>query len=484
MSDTPAKSSRRVWIVLSVLVLVAGTGAAAYFLGVKLPFLAGKSPDKPKAERQTRLKVELVTGKGIPDHTLSVPEDVRVSLNIRKHGEDLVAIADPPPPLGNRPLTLVGSTMFDPATLHRVRARFVGKVTSIATKKVFHGNTYEDRELRSGDEVDANSVLAVFESIDVGMKKNDLIDALVNMKLDRQVQESADENSAIPLVQKLIFRQKVEADQNAINRAVQNLEVFELPKEDIDAVYKEADNIIKLGTVGKRDTRKDPKWARVELRAPDSGTIVERNVNKKELVQDNNQNLFQIAKVDKVVVQINAHEDELRELLALKPEDRKWTIQPYGLGPADAIDGYIEEIGLLEDAFQHTIPLRGRIENKNKALRGRQFVTATIKLPPPPNVLEVPSTAVMDDGKQAIVFVQDPKNASYFSMRRVHVAYRFDDKVFVSSMLTDQEMKLTQAEKDQGLLPKQPLTQGDRLITAGLLELKKELDDREAELSQ
>ena len=147
----------------------------------------------------------------------------------------------------------------------------------------------------------------------------------------------------------------------------------------------------------------------------------------------------------------------LSDLLALKPEDRKWKIQPYVLGEFEPIDGYIDEIGLLEDLNQHTIPLRGRIENKNKILRGWQYVTATIKLPPPPNVLEVPSSAIVDDGEQAVVFVQDPKNPSYFTMRRVEVTYRFADRVFVSSNQALDKLELTQADKEQGLLPKRSL---------------------------
>ena len=310
MSDTPSKSRKRFWTILVVAVLLIGTGVGAYLLGIPLPLLSRKSSEKPHVARQTRLRVELLTGKDVPEHTLSVPEDVRISLNIRKNGKDIIWIAKPPKKDGNRPLTLSGSTMFDPATLHRIRARFTGKVISIPTKKVFRGNTYDEHELGSGDDVEKGELLAVFESIDVGMKKNDLIDALVNMKLDKQVLESAEESPAIPLVLKLMFRQKVEADQNAINKAAQSLEVYELPKDDVDAVYKEAEDIIKLGSAGKRQTRKDPKWARVELRAPDFGTIVERNVTRKELIQDPMLNLFQIAKVEQLVVQINAHEDE------------------------------------------------------------------------------------------------------------------------------------------------------------------------------
>ena len=41
--------------------------------------------------------------------------------------------------------------------------------------------------------------------------------------------------------------------------------------------------------------------------------------------------------------------------------------------------------------------------------------------------------------------------------------------------------KGTPEEKEQGLLPRQLLYPGQRVLTVGILELKKELEDREAE---
>jgi len=65
----------------------------------------------------------------------------------------------------------------------------------------------------------------------------------------------------------------------------------------------------------------------------------------------------------------------------------------------------------------------------------------------------------------------------------VEVVQRFDKTVFVRSKFADgkDEQPLTPQEKEEGLLPRQALKPGEKVITSGVLELKKELEDRESE---
>jgi hypothetical protein len=92
--------------------------------------------------------------------------------------------------------------------------------------------------------------------------------------------------------------------------------------------------------------------------------------------------------------------------------------------------------------------------------------------------------AIADDGWQTVVFVQlDPAKPDY-TMRRVKVTHRFDKVAYVSTVLSDEDKKLGEIQaKKQGLLPYSELHVGDRVITSGLLELKKELDDLESTLA-
>ncbi len=114
-------------------------------------------------------------------------------------------------------------------------------------------------------------------------------------------------------------------------------------------------------------------------------------------------------------------------------------------------------------------------------MRGGQYAVATIDLPPEKDVVEVPMAAIADDGRQTVVFVQPDPAKPVYTMRRVKVTHRFDKIAYVSSLLSDDDVANGQAQaKEQGLLPYSELKVGDRVITSGLLELKKELDDRES----
>src|SRR5262249_46378550 len=163
-------------------------------------------------------------------------------------------------------------------------------------------------------------------------------------------------------------------------------------------------------------------WARSELITPRDGTIVERNVSLGEYVADNTINLFTIAEVNDLLVMANPPEDQLPALLSLRPEEMRWTLQTVGATP---IDGPIEEVGYLIDATQHTAVVKGYIDNPEGKLRAGQFVSATVNLPPPPDVVEVPLTALAEDGRQSFVFVQPDPAQPRYTMRRVQVTHRF-----------------------------------------------------------
>jgi cobalt-zinc-cadmium efflux system membrane fusion protein len=266
----------------------------------------------------------------------------------------------------------------------------------------------------------------------------------------------------------------VEGDRNAIARALNTLKTWNIPDADIQAVYDEAEQISKRK--GQRDASKQDQWARVELKAPDDGTIVERNVALHEMVVDNTVNLFQIARVDRLVALANAPEDDLPALEALTTAQRRWTVRTVGSPP---IQGPIDDIGYLIDPNQHTAVLKGHIDNPRGRLRAGQFISATVELPPPAHVVEVPMSAIMEDGQQCIVFVQTDAGKSHYTMRRVVVTQRFEDTAFVRSTPSRKEEQLTPEEKELGMLPGEPLRPGERVLTTAVNELKAALLDKE-----
>ncbi|MGO9114810.1 MAG: efflux RND transporter periplasmic adaptor subunit [Thermoguttaceae bacterium] len=452
-------------------------------------FLAGKFPwSKPVAEKaelpaKEALAVKLVDGK---PNSLFVPEDVQKSLGIHKGNAVQIAVAKQPS--RNRPLVMPGSTALDPARLIRIRVRFapaeVVEIGKIDDPHASPGNVPPlRRDLQAGDPVKKGDLLAVLYSVDLGNKKNDLFDALSQLRLDEEVLKRAEVYSAaVPEVFLLSAKRNVQADINAVSRAENTLKTWAIPEEEIQAVRDDVKNY--TSDKDRRAKEKDrlKQWARVELKAPDDGYIIEQNVALHETVVDNTTNLFQIAKVDPLVVLASVPEDDLPALQDLKNQTQNhmgWTVQTVGTKP---IEGFVDDIGYLIDPNQHTAVVRGHIPNPNGLLRAGQFITAAVNLLPPKNVVEVPIGALVEDGKDSIVFVQADPNEPVFTMRRVEVTNRFERTAYVRSVPTSKkDNDRAVGENGQPSLPTEALREGERVLTTGALELKTALENKQSE---
>ena len=471
------------WIgrILFVLVLVVVAGGVAAYVFDLIP---GKASHASTESKDTPLGVQLVA-----ENTLLVPEDVRKALGIRKGNEDRIYTVEEAKEM--RKIVMPGSTALNPSTLYRVKVRFapceafeIAKVPDVSPDEREKLSSEEakklpQRELRSGDPVKKGDRLATVYSVDVGQKKNDLIDSLSQLKLDETILDSAQKaEGSLPAVFILNAVRNVEADHNNVARALNTLQAWNIPKADIDACFKEADEIIKRR--GHREVNRGDlgKWARVDLYAPEDGIIVQRDVSEHEIVNDNTVSLFQIAKVDRLSVFANVPEDEVPALMKLSTEERRWEVKTVGSEP---VNGVIDDIGILIDPSQHTAVVKGHIDNPRKILRAGQFISATVKLKPPTGVVEVPVDAVVEDGQTSVVFVQDPKDKQRFTMRRVQPTQRFDTKIFIRSTEFSKEEQRTAEEEELGIQPKEPLRAGERIITSGVGELKAALLDLQSQ---
>jgi cobalt-zinc-cadmium efflux system membrane fusion protein len=463
-----------IMVALGCLALAGG--------GFRIPWVqTSEESPAPLATKLPDLGVELVKDR---PHTLAVPEEVLKALGVRTAREDRVGVARKP--TGFRSLVMAGSTALDPTLIRRIRARFAPSPSSAEVVQI--GQVPEDRaqsaegrtvfrELRSGDRVNKGDLLATFYSVDVGNKKNDLVDAIYQLKLDQEILQRAEAHAeALSEAFILNARRAVQGDINAVNRAVNTLTTWGIPEEDIQAVRDEAEIVKKRQ--GKHDKEKEALWARVQVRAPDDGIIIERNVALHEIVADNTTNLFQIAKVDRLAVIAYIPEDELPTLEALPTARRRWTVQTVGSPP---VDGFISDIGYIIQPDQHTAVVKGYIDNPKEALRAGQFVTATVALPAPEGLAEVPIDAVVDDGQECVVFVQTNPAKNHFTMRRVQVTHRFDKTAFVRARPFARNEERSSEEEEIGSLPKEPLYPGERVLLSAVGELKSALIDLESQ---
>jgi cobalt-zinc-cadmium efflux system membrane fusion protein len=457
-------------VVGAVLLIVAITVALAV-VGVQWPFSLGQSA--PGAAPQAAAPgitqtVELVNGS---TNTITVPDPVRKALGIEP-----AAPAEPPTRMPA--LTMPGSTALDPTRVVRVRTRFNAEVMELGrTAEISaEGGATVSRDLRPGDTVRKGDVLAVVWSADVGSKKSDIVDALVQLRLDEKRLEQREEgyrNGSVPEDTLNQTRRDVLTDRSALDRAERTLRTWNVPEDEIKAARDEAEQASLRG--GKRDKEKERLWARSAVVAPRDGTIVERNVGEGEFVADNTVNLFVIADVSRLQVQAYPPEDLLPTLLALPRDKWRWTIQTVGAGTVEAP---FDEISYLLDPNQRTAVVKGYIPNPGGRLRATQFATASVDLPPSPDVVEVPLTALVDDGKLSFLFVQPDPGKDHFTLRRVLVSHRFEKTAFVKSKLTPKEKERTPDELKRGIPAAEPLTPGERYLTTGALELRSALEDR------
>jgi len=380
---------------------------------------------------------------------------------------------------------LQGTLALDNSRLGRVNSRFTGEVVEIADTleeplrdlslpelKRFLGS-YPGlaglfrRPLRFGDKVERGQLLAVVWSKDLGEKKSELVDALSQANLDRETLKNLEEiveQGAIPLARIREARRNVQASANAVAKVERTLEAWRLSREEIASIRAEAERLIRERKVASFD----PSWARVELRAPKAGTILEKNLNVGDIV-DPTQNLFKIADLSRLTVWAHIYEEDLVTLNRL-PLPLAWTIKLKADPDAPAMPGAVDTIGSIIDPVQHTALLTGTVENPDGKLRPGQFVTATIQLPRADDEVQIPDSA-LEESEGSVVFVQPDPDKLEFTMRAVAVSRRAGGVVHVRSHLTAAE------RHGRGGVLLSPLLPGERVVAHGVNHLRQTLEN-------
>lgn len=364
-------------------------------------------------------------------------------------------------------LTLSGKLSFDPDRFVRVHSRFPGEVISLGPVETGGpvAKNQESRPLRVGDRVSKGQLLAVVWSKDIGEKKSDLVDALSSLSV-----HEAQLAKLVPLEGEVIAGKLVreaerdrEADVIQIDRIERTLRSWHVTEAEINVVRDEAAKIHR-GESGK-NMAADKGWAKVEVRCPFDGTILETNTVPGTMV-DTNLDLFKIADLSVLSVLANVYEEDLRILGSLKPEQRSWTIgltsQPNGPG----IRGRFDRIGNTVDPSQHTAIIRGWLDNQDGRLLAGLSITATVELPATSDEVVIPDTALVQEGAQCTVFVAANETGNAVTRRSVALVSRGQDVAYIRSLLTADE----QASGCEALKP------GEWVVTAGSIELEGALD--------
>jgi cobalt-zinc-cadmium efflux system membrane fusion protein len=444
--------------VLSLAVLLAFVAAALPLFGLPSVAVRVRGEASESEPSEGRRSAELVPGEA---QSLRLPGDVVQALGIRTVRAEK---ASQP-----RLLEMPGALALDTNHLARVHSRFPGEVVQIGEAAV-RGPGGKPRPLRPGDQVEPGQLLAVVWSKDLGEKKSELVDALSQLRLDEESLTKLEDlyrsgNTSEAAVRQM--RRNVEAGRIAVAKAERTLRSWRLTEDEIQAVKDEAARLRAPGA--QRDLKREQDWAKVEVRARFGGKVVEKNVALGDIV-DTSTDLFKVADLSRLAVWANAYEEDLPALLALPPERWRWTVRVKADPDAAPLEGTFDSIGDIIDPSQHAALVRGDVANPQGRLRAGQFITATVELPPSPYECAIPASSLIEDGRQAVVFVQPDAGEARYSLRRVAVSRRLPGLVCVRGRLKPDEER-------KGLAPLAP---DELVVRSGAVQLKAALEELSA----
>lgn len=451
--SSPSRSYR--WAKMGVMALVGVLLVGISVRGVPLlKHLAKPAEGKLPPAKETSSRV-FFSGKD----QITLPSDVANSLQLRTVEAVPAAPRSLPP--------LAGTLALDTNFLAQVHSRFagevkeIGKVVEPATGAAGHPSSL--RPLRFGDRVEKGQVLAVIFSKELGEKKSELVDALSQLRVNRDTLDRLKSLSEGVIAQRQLreAERAVESSVVAVAKAERTLRSWQLGKAEIEAVHAEAERLFRDKGANRSEVAGD--WPRAEVTAPFGGTILEQNITMGAIV-DTATDLFKIADLSHLCVWAHVYEEDLAKLRTL-PRPLSWTIKLKADPQAPPIKGAIELIGDIIDPNQHTALVIGHVDNRDGQLRVGQFITASIELPPAADVVEIPTTALVDDGDESIVFIQPDPKEPIFEMRRVVVVDRYQNVVLVRS------------RAKPGDTATKTIQVGEKVLASDAVELKSALED-------
>lgn len=323
-------------------------------------------------------------------------------------GLSIAAVSQCPPP---PPLTMDGVLYLDPDDFVLVRSRFQGEVVETPTDDSLK-NTKDvsvSSSVRFGDKVKKGQLLCVIWSRELGEKRSELAQALSQLAFDRDtLQRLNNAGGAIPQGQIREAERRVHEGQITVERIQKTLKAWQLSDDEIDRIRVEVQQ--NQGTTGKTDNV--DRWARVEIRSPIDGTVVEKDITVGMLV-DVDDTLYKIANLNHLDVRAFAYEEDLITLQKLDRSFWKWDVQLKGDSASKPISGLIDRIGSLIDPLQHTGLVMGWVANENEELRAGQFVRVAVPMPLEQEMVSVPAMSVVDIDGQNYVLLEDEHEGAF-----------------------------------------------------------------------
>ena len=459
-------AAKRVVRGLIALIVVVGLPVLGFWVVPRLkqlwdyehPHLASSAILAEKAKPRGTLV-------GEDARTLRLPQEVFEMMQVQ-----CVAVE---PARTSDTLNLAGSLFLDANRMVHVTSRFSGDMIELGQVKALAGDQILDSEERSvsqslsfGDYVHRGQLLAVIWSKELGEKKSELVEALTQLRFDDDRLKRLEDlfsKQSVPERNVLDAQREVDSDIITVARIERTLQSWRLSTEQIQSIRDEAERV--RAHKEAQQTEFDESWARVEIRAMIEGTIVEKNVAVGDYV-GTDLDIFKIADLRRLDVLAHVYEEDISLLEALAPEQQRWAIRLNAEPQSPPLEGNFQRIGHLIDPAQHTALVKGWVDNSAGRLRAGQFISAQVTLPPHPDEVVIPVSALVDQEGESRVFVETDSGNHEFTCRRVLPTRHRGQSVVISS----------KPRHVPGELPIDALQVGERVVTVGGVEMAQELE--------
>jgi len=199
----------------------------------------------------------------------------------------------------------------------------------------------------------------------------------------------------------------------------QRLRLWDLPPEEIAALD---------------ETRRAPDA--MTFRSPVSGFVLEKQALRGMHVMPG-QTLYKVADLSVVWVEADVYEQEMA--LARVGQRATVTLDAY---PGESFDGRATYVYPFVEENTRTVKVRFEFANPRGRLRPGMFANVEL-LRPGGMVLTVPANAVLDSGKQQVVFVA--QGDGYFTPRSIKIGRRLDDRIEILDGVREGEQVATGA---------------------------------------
>ncbi|MDO8357177.1 MAG: efflux RND transporter periplasmic adaptor subunit [Nitrospirota bacterium] len=287
-----------------------------------------------------------------------------------------------------------------------------------------------------GQQVEANALLAILYSSDLGLAQSAYLKARARLHLAEQAYARA----------KFLLKEQVIGEAEAQRRQAELLSMQAEEHESRDRLKllgMDDDQFLRLG-------RSRNIQSHVPIVAPFAGRIIGRNMTRGEVVETT-EKLFVIADLSEVWVLANIPERDIAFVHASHASGGRQVEVRINAYPKEVMTGTITYVGDVLDPATRTMQVRLELPNPDGRLKPEMFATIRLSSEPQPDQLVVPDAALQQDQGRTFVFVQ--RDADTYEARDVQIG---ESNGIATTILGG-------------------LSEGDPIVTHGAFLLKSEL---------